>query len=488
MASELPLAIVGSGIAGVCAALAAAPRPVLLLSRGGDASGDGTAASAMAQGGIAAAVGPADSAVLHAGDTEAAGAAHNHAAMVQLLVAAAPDAIEWLQWQGVRFDRDGAQLQLGREGGHGLARVVHAGGDRTGAMLMAALRSRLAAASHVACRDDADVEALLLRDGRVAGLRVRSAQGHCEEIEASAVVLATGGIGALFAYTTNPAGSNGAGLALALAVGARTRDLEFVQFHPTALATQGTSLPLITEALRGAGARLCDGQGKPLMAGLHELGDLAPRDVAARRVWQAQREGTVWLDATALPVGWEEGFPAVMATCLAHGIDPRVSMIPVTAAAHFHMGGIATDADGCTSVPGLHAVGEVACNGVHGANRLASNALLEAVVFGRRLGEHLAGFAQRPSRPQEGAPTPQWAERGTGLDHGDLATLRDILWTAAGPVRSAKAIRAGMAAVAPLAAAGWQGRVALALLRSALHRGHSLGAHWREDASMAEAG
>ena len=488
MASELPLVIVGAGIAGVCAALAAAPRPVLLLSRGADASGDGTAASAMAQGGIAAAVGPADSAALHAGDTVVAGAGHNHVAMVQLLVAAAPEAIAWLQSQGVRFDHDGEHLRLGREGGHGLARVVHAGGDRTGARVMAALRSRLAAASHVARREDVDVEALMVRGGRVAGVRVRSAAGHCEEIEADAVVLATGGIGALFAHTTNPAGSTGAGLALAIAAGARTRDLEFVQFHPTALATQGKSLPLITEALRGAGACLRDGRGKPLMAGLHELGDLAPRDVVARRVWQAQRQGTVWLDATALRAGWEADFPAVISICLAHGVDPRTAMIPVTAAAHFHMGGIATDADGCTSVPGLYAVGEVACNGVHGANRLASNALLEGAVFGRRLGEHLAGLAQLPSRLRAGASMPQWCERGAGLDHDELATLRGILWSAAGPVRSAKAIRAGMAAAAPLAAAGWQGRMALALLRSALDRGHSLGAHWREDASMAEAG
>lgn len=486
MGQRLPLVIVGAGIAGVCAALAAAPRQVLLLSRGGNSQA-GEGASVMAQGGIAAAMAPGDSTALHARDTVAAGAGHNHAAMVQVLVAGAPDAIQWLQRQGVRFDRDGEHLHMGREGGHGLARVVHAGGDRSGAMVMAALRMRLAAAGHVTWRDDVDVEALMLRDGHAAGVRVRSAAGDRQEIQADGVVLATGGIGALFAHTTNPGGSTGGGLALGMAAGARTRDIEFVQFHPTALATQGTSLPLITEALRGAGARLRDHRSRPLMTGVHAQGDLAPRDVVARRVWQAQREGAVWLDATALPPGWEGDFPTVIATCLAHGIDPRASMIPVTAAAHFHMGGIATDADGCTSVPGLFAVGEVACNGVHGANRLASNALLEGIVFGRRLGERLSRAAQSPPARHGAAAATRWAERGSSLDDDALRALRGTLWNAAGPVRSTGAIATGMSAVAPLADAGWQGRVGLALLRSALERDQSLGAHFREDAATVEA-
>ncbi|MEY2167207.1 L-aspartate oxidase [Rhodanobacter sp. FW106-PBR-LB-2-19] len=366
---------------------------------------------ALAQGGIAAALGEGDGAAAHAHDTLEAGARHNDAAAVRWLCEAAPATVSWLAAQGVAFDRaaDG-RLQLGREGGHGARRIVHAGGDATGAALVRALRARVEAASHVQWRGGVDAEALLLRDGRVAGVRVRDTRGRCEEIEAAAVVLATGGIGALYAHTSNPPGADGAGLALALAAGAAPRDLEFVQFHPTALAVNGHGLPLLTEALRGAGARLLDAAGAPLMHGLHPLGDLAPRDVVARRVWQARQQGGAWLDATPVAGDWQVRFPTVLAACLAHGLDPRREPLPITPVAHFHMGGVATDLDGRSSLPGLHAVGEAACNGVHGANRLASNSLLEAVAGGRRLGAVLAATARLPA-----GGTGRWIERGAAL-------------------------------------------------------------------------
>jgi L-aspartate oxidase len=474
--ARLPVVVVGGGVAGLATALAAAPAPVRLLCRAHDGSGS---ASALAQGGIAAALDPHDSPAAHAADTLLAGAHHNDVAMVQWLTREAPGAIAWLQAQGVLFDRDAdGRLQLGREGGHSAARIVHAGGDASGAALVHALRAKAQAAAHVQWRGGVDVDALLVRDGGVVGVRTRDERGRHEHIEAAAVVLATGGIGALFARTSNPPGADGAGLALGLACGASPRDLEFVQFHPTALDIAGHCLPLITEALRGAGAHLLDADGQALMAGVHPLGDLAPRDVVARRVAQAQGEGgQVWLDATGVAGDWERRFPTVLAACRAHGFDPRLAPIPVTPAAHFHMGGLATDADGRTGVPGLHAVGEVACNGIHGANRLASNSLLEGVLCGRRLGRVLAAAEPRPGRRGDY----RWIERGDSLSPPQLTALGDLLWRTAGPVREASSLRDAWRTCAAVADAGWQARLAKALLRAALLRKRSLGAHCRRD-------
>ena len=416
MNHEPPVVIVGGGVAGLSAALACAPRPVLLLSRGCGSDGS---ASLLAQGGIAAALAPGDSPQMHMADTLTAGAHHNDVAAARDLTRAAPSVIAWLQALGVAFDLDGTELRLGREGGHGVARIVHAGGDATGARVTAVLAAQVAQAAHVTWRDGVDVDALLLRGGRACGVRTTH-DGDVEYIRAASVVLATGGIGALFARTTNPPGADGAGLALALAAGAQARDLEFVQFHPTALDVAGASLPLVTEALRGAGARLFDSNRHALMAGVHPLGDLAPRDVVARQVRQAQRAGRrIVLDARNAGIDWPDAFPTVLATCLAHGIDPRLQAIPVTPAAHFHMGGVACDALGRTSVAGLHVVGEVACSGVHGANRLASNSLLEGVACGRRLG---AWLAAHETATASGAAT--IAPRGRGLSPQALAELR----------------------------------------------------------------
>lgn len=473
--AHLPIVVVGSGVAGLATALAAAPATVRVLCRAHDGCGS---ASALAQGGIAAALDPQDSVAAHAADTLVAGAHHNDATMVQWLTAEAPAAIAWLQAQGVVFDRDAnGGLQLGREGGHGAARIVHAGGDASGAALVRALRASAQAAMHVQWRGGVDVDGLLMREGCVVGVRTRDARGRHEHVEAAAVVLATGGIGALYARTSNPPGADGAGLALGLAAGAAPRDLEFVQFHPTALDVPGHCLPLITEALRGAGARLHDGDGNALMTGVHPLGDLAPRDIVSRRVAAVQAAGgRVWLDATGVDGDWERRFPTVLAACRAHGFDPARGSLPVTPAAHFHMGGLATDADGRSSVPGLYAVGEVACNGVHGANRLASNSLLEGVVCGRRLGQLLANAA-----PPAGKGPVRVIERGESLPPTRLAALHELLWHAAGPVREASSLRDAWRACATLAELGWQARLAKALLRAMRLRRQSLGAHWRED-------
>ncbi len=474
MADDSSIIVIGSGIAGLCTALAAAPRSVVLLSRKAHGAGS---ASQLAQGGIAAAVGANDSIDAHVTDTLTAGSGLNDVQRVRLLAEAAPAAIEWLQSQGVTFDNADGVLKLGREGGHRLARIVHAGGDATGARVTAALSAAVASSTHIEWRSGVDVDSLLMHGKRVAGVRIFT-DGYHESITSPAVVLATGGIGALFARTTNPDGADGSGLALAIAAGAEVRDMEFVQFHPTALDIGSPSLPLVTEALRGVGARLLDPAGQPIMDGLHPLADLAPRDVVARRVWQVRNEsGAVLLDARKLDIDWSHAFPTVLAACLRNGIDPRRMPIPVSAAAHFHMGGVRTDADGRSSVAGLYAVGEVACNGLHGANRLASNSLLECVVFGRRLGAYLGRL--EPVQLDEGKPL--IIERGSDLSSEDLQLLRETLWHAAGPIRSAQSLQEGIANIEPMLGRGWQARLGQHILHAALRRSNSIGAHWREE-------
>jgi L-aspartate oxidase len=393
-AAEVDVLVVGSGVAGLSAALAApAGRTVLLATK----DRLGHSATRYAQGGIAAVLDLVDDSVAeHVADTLTAGAGLCDPVAVRTLVEEGGQAIADLLARGVGFDSDPAgprQLARTREGGHSRSRVVHAGGDATGAELERALTEAVRATPSVRSVEHAFLVDLVTHDGRVTGALLW-ADGGPHLVRAGAVVLASGGAGQLFADTTNPPLSTGDGIAAALRAGAVLADMEFVQFHPTALHVDGDPRPLISEAMRGEGAVLRDDDGSPVMAGVHPLGDLAPRDVVTRAV-AARMAATgarhLWLDATGIPADHlERRFPTILARCRAAGIDPSRHPIPVSPAAHYLMGGVLTDLDGRTSLPGLFAVGEAACTGVHGANRLASNSLLEGVVFAARIGRALA--------------------------------------------------------------------------------------------------
>ncbi|HVK52653.1 MAG TPA: FAD-binding protein [Pseudoxanthomonas sp.] len=479
-ATPPPLVVVGSGIAGLVTALSAAPRPVRLI---GALPVVATCATALAQGGIAAALSSDDTAAAHARDTLVAGAYHNDYDAVRYLVDHAAIAVRWLQAQGVGFDLDGTRFLLGREGGHRRERTVHAGGDASGAALLLALMRAAEQASHIQWVAPARLDAVRLRNGHVAGVRVVTPTA-VEEWDCSELVLATGGSAALFAASTNPSSADGNGLALAMACGAAARDIEFVQFHPTALATSGQStLPMITDALRAAGARLLDDSERPLLPGAGQDANVSPAKLA-RHVWLCRERGSqAWLDATGLHEQWLMQFPNVYALCRAHGVDPLRNPIPVTSAAHFHIGGIAVDAEGRSSVHGLYAVGEVACTGVHGANRLASNSLLEGVVFGRRLGHSLADI--RLHSPGRGSDL--WVDRGASADTEGVSQLREMAWRAMGPVRDGATLAGTDNALAQdtRLAGTWQAKLLRCMLQAARSRKQSLGSHFRRDDGQA---
>lgn len=444
--------VVGSGLAGMTAALRLAPRAVTLLTKTPDLPGG---SSAHAQGGIAAAIGPQDSPAAHAADTVAAGAGLVDAAMAALLAEEGAEQVRALLAAGLPFDRgpDGAPL-LGREAAHGAARIVHAGGDATGRTLVTALAAILRATPSVRVETDAFAVDLVVRAGRVCGLLAFHPEGWVFH-RAPRIVLATGGIGAAFARTTNPPEATGDGLALAARAGARLADLEFVQFHPTALAVDADPAPLLTEALRGAGALLLDRHGRRFMPDEHPLAELAPRDVVARAIGRRVAAGEpVFLDMAPALAARPDGFPTVLALCAGHGLDPRREPVPVAPAAHYHMGGVLTDADGRTSLDGLWACGEVACTGVHGANRLASNSLLEALVFGARVARDIAA-RELPPLPPVALPDPPVAPAGVGRLLLDAISdeARTVLYEGAGLVRSELGLRGARRRLDRLAAA-----------------------------------
>ncbi|TAJ70954.1 MAG: L-aspartate oxidase [Phenylobacterium sp.] len=469
--------VVGAGLAGLSAALAAAPAKVLLLT---EAALNHGCSSAWAQGGVAAALSADDAPALHAADTVMAGAGLVVPEAARLLAEEGPDAVRRLAALGAPFDRraDGGFAQS-LEAAHSRARVARVKGDQAGRAIMEAVTVAALAAPHIQVKTGAKLTGLLQdATGRIRGVLARI-DGQPVEITAHAVILATGGVGGLYAVTTTPAELKGEGLGLAALAGATVADPEFVQFHPTAIDIGRDPAPLATEALRGEGAKLIDAAGRAFMANYHPAAELAPRDVVARAI-HAERavRGGAFLDAReAVGAHFPEEFPAVFAACMAGGIDPRVQPIPVAPACHYHMGGIATDTDGATSLPGLYAAGECASTGVHGANRLASNSLLEAAVFGQRAGRAAAALPPPP-------PAPHTAVTATELPDEALQTLREAMSRDAGVVRDAAglvrllnligALETRHGRSAPLVAARLVAACALA-------RRESRGGHFRSD-------
>ncbi|MCQ8185298.1 L-aspartate oxidase [Parvularcula maris] len=471
--------IIGAGIAGLWTALQMAPRPVTLITAG--RLGEGS--SLWAQGGLAAAVGDGDSADAHAEDTLAAGVGLSSPEAVRVLTEEGPGAVAALETAGVAFDRnEGGELVLGREAAHGTDRIVHVGGDEAGAAIMRALVSRAAATPSITIHERVVAEKLLTDDhGGAAGCLCWDIEGQRPLLlEAGDIVLASGGVGGLFSVTTNPLVSLGHGIALAAEAGAALRDLEFVQFHPTGLDLGRDPAPLATEAIRGAGGILLDANGHRFMPELHADGELAPRDEVARGVAKAlAATGGAFLDAReALGESFAERFPTVNAALAEAGIDASRELIPVAPAAHYHMGGVLTDLEGRSTVPGLYAVGECASTGVHGANRLASNSLLEAIVFGTRAACHLGGREERatpapPPLPRRHHP-PQ-----------SLQPLRRLMAEKAGLLRSAGGLKEAVGIIRQQSAETVGGtlarRTAELILTAALAREESRGAHQRAD-------
>lgn len=490
------LIVVGSGIAGLFTALSArrrGVRDVVMVTKAALEE----SATRYAQGGIAAAIGDGDSSELHEADTLGAGAELCDPEAVRVLAGEAADRVADLIQLGVRFDTENGRFARAREGAHRMARVLHAGGDATGRHIERALAWAVRQAG-VEVHDRTFISELIIEAGACRGVRLAGG----DTLEAEAVVLAAGGAGQLYSRTTNPSISTGDGVALALRAGAVVADLEFFQFHPTAFAGAGASRFLISEAVRGHGAVLRSHRGEAFMAGYDPRAELAPRDIVARSiVHELERHGLahVWLDATHLPPGeFGRRFPTIHAYCVARGCDPEREPIPVSPAAHYMMGGVWTDAWGRTSVPGLFACGETASTGAHGANRLASNSLLEGVVFGARVAHALtSASALGPPPLIEGRveeitlarPASRVPARGNPPGRESLQVL---LWERLGILRH----RAGLAqargtletATSALPLNGIESRetanlalVGCVMAEAALRREESRGAHYRLD-------
>jgi L-aspartate oxidase len=479
--------IVGTGIAGLIAAIEASRTHEVTLVTKAELTESNTR---YAQGGIAAAMFPGDSAEEHGADTLRASAGLADPRMVQILCEEGPDRIRDLIGLGVEFDREGDRLASGREAAHSRARVLHAGGDATGAAIEAALASRIDA-GRIATLEHSFVTDLVVSEGRVTGVEVLDSLGATHILSADVVMLASGGAGQLYSHTTNPLVATGDGIAAALRAGAVLGDVEFYQFHPTSLAVPGNFL--VSEAVRGEGAVLLDDAGRRFMTDVHPDAELAPRDVVARGIaaaMAAQGGSPVHLDATGLGAEvLRERFPGITRACEAHGFDWTTEPVPVTPAAHYWMGGVRTDEWGRTSLPGLVAVGEVANTGVHGANRLASNSLLESLVFAARSVRAL-------DEPRQELVVDAETVRDVPMPHADVTVpvrrgeLQSLMWSAAGLYRNEAELGAAADRLAGWSAAsasvgdhetGNLLDIARVVVAAARARHESRGAHFRSD-------
>lgn len=495
--------VVGSGIAGLATALKARERGrVTLLTKGTLLDSN----TVRAQGGIAAAVGEGDSPYEHLQDTLRAGHQLSQPDAASVLVEEGPKRIQELIDLGARFDADpSGRLALGREAAHSRNRILHARGDATGAEVAEVLGSQVLKDEGIHVLQHHFVLDLIVSQGRCVGVSAVDRDGVIHHLVARAVILATGGCGRVYQYTTNPHVATGDGFAIAARHRVTLMDMEFIQFHPTALAKADDPMVLVSEAVRGEGARLINEDGVTFMDAIHPGGDLAPRDIVARGIFQQMAQGQqVFLDARPIGERFPSRFPTIYSACIERGIDPLTQPIPIAPAAHFIMGGIRTDTYGRTSMPGLYACGEVACTGVHGANRLASNSLLEGLVFAERVARSL-DEDNPPDVPQTLPPDHiERLEKEFGLEcHGSklvgvdvtpdfpklLAKLRQVMWDYAGIVRSQPGLLRALDALehiereAPPAAWTLRNLIITGRLitQSALERQESRGGHYRED-------
>ena len=488
--------VVGSGVAGLTTALQIRSHNLSVIVVTKSTIDEGS--TKWAQGGIAAALGPGDSPSDHKNDTLTAGAGLCDLGAVEVLVTEGPEAIRRLIARGAVFDKsETGEIALTREGGHLRDRILHAGGDATGAEVSRALLK--------AVQDDPGIEviehalvldALLTEDFQIAGVTLHvigeGSRDGVGQIETGAVVLATGGLGQVFSQTTNPAVSTGDGVALALRAGAKIADVEFIQFHPTVLFLGNRSKgqqPLISEAVRGEGAILLNGKNERFMTNAHPLADLAPRDIVAREIFrEMELEATdhIWLDARSI-ANFSDRFPTIYQSCIEHGIDPRKDLIPVAPASHYASGGIRVDLNGRSSIPGLYACGETACTGAHGANRLASNSLLEGLVFGARIAFDIALSLKRDLKISEDKRTPFL------IDTQARQEIQEVMTQGVGVLRSKESLeralqeleRIGKRTTTDAGIDSWETTnlflLAKAIVLSALTREESRGSHRRDD-------
>ena len=494
---ETDFIVVGAGIAGLRASVELAPAGRVLCLAKREVTESNTQ---YAQGGIAAALSDDDEVSLHLDDTLRAGDGLCNEAAARVLVEEGPTRIEELIEWGTQFDRSGSKIAFTREGAHSRNRVLHAHGDSTGREIGRALYLKASALKPIEFREFEFTMDVLMSDGRVVGVRVLDNQGRIHEVRASAVLLATGGLGQVYSDTTNPAVATGDGVAMAFRAGAEISDMEFIQFHPTALYLKGAPRFLLSEALRGEGAYLRNLELQRFMHKYHEMGELAPRDVVARAIAHEleltkRSDAAVYLDLTHLnPDRVRKRFPTIYATCMHYNIDIAEELVPIRPAAHYAMGGVRTDLDGRTSLPGLYAAGEVACTGVHGANRLASNSLLEGLVYGARAARVMRN--ERRSAASAASVSKKLPVQGNGSaleTEKFIQKVQATMWRHVGVVRDGKTLKQTLAELSEMQASVPESgdrrsyeaanilQTGLLITRSALAREESRGAHYRLD-------